>query len=326
MKAAIVHAFDRPPSYGDIDVPKVAPGEVLVRVRAAALSQLVRAQANGTHYSSRKDFPWVPGADGVGTLADGRRVYFCFPRAPIGAMAEVVTVNSDCCVAVPDSLDDVTAAAIALPGMSSWAALQERAHFRPGERVLINGAAGVSGRLAIQVAKFLGASRVVVTARNPAVEGELRALGADSFIRLDQPADLLAAALKDEVQGRGIDGVLDYLWGLPAAAILAAFTTHDHTAAAPRVRFVNIGMLAGASISLNPGMLRSTGLELLGSGLGSVSPAGIARVVGKLLQAAEPAKLQIDAEAVPLSEVEEAWQRPAAERIVFTMAPPSRSR
>ncbi|MGH8466375.1 MAG: quinone oxidoreductase family protein, partial [Pseudomonas sp.] len=191
MKAAIVHDFDQPPRYGELDAPQALPGEVLVRVRAAALSQLVRAQASGKHYSSGKTLPLVPGADGVGLLADGSRVYFAFPRAPIGAMAEVVAVDARNVVAVPDGIDDITAAAIANPGMSSWAALQERAHFKPGERVLINGAAGTSGRLAIQVAKHLGASRVVATARNPAVEAELRALGADDFIRLDQPAEQL---------------------------------------------------------------------------------------------------------------------------------------
>ncbi|MBO9329648.1 alcohol dehydrogenase [Achromobacter pulmonis] len=319
MKAAIVHAFDRPPRYGSMDAPQPAAGEVLLRVRAAALSQLVRAQANGTHYSSGKNLPVVPGADGVGLLEDGRRVYFAFPRAPIGAMAETVAVNADYCVEVPDGIDDVTAAALALPGMSSWAALQERAQFQAGERVLINGAAGASGRLAIQVARHLGASRIVATARNPAVEDELRALGADGFIRLDQPADALTAALRGEIQDGGIDVVLDYLWGPPAACILDAVVNHGHGEAAPRLRFVNIGMLAGATIALNPGALRSSGLELMGSGLGSVANRRIVQVVGKLLQAAGPAGFKVDAEAVPLSEAEAAWTRPSAERIVFTM-------
>jgi len=237
MKAAIVHAFDQPPRYGEIAAPQAAPGEVLVRVRAAALSQLVRAQASGKHYSSGKTLPLVPGADGVGLLEDGTRVYFAFPRGPIGAMAETVAVDARNCVAIPDGIDDITAAAIANPGMSSWAALQERAHFKAGERVLINGAAGTSGRLAIQVAKHLGASRVVATARNPAVEAELRALGADDFIRLDQPAEQLTAAFREEIQGRGIDVVLDYLWGQPAACILDALSGHTGGNAAPRLRF-----------------------------------------------------------------------------------------
>ncbi|SFD60826.1 NADPH:quinone reductase [Pseudomonas citronellolis] len=319
MKAAIVHAFDQPPRYGEFEAQPAAAGEVLVRVRAAALSQLVRAQASGKHYSSPRSLPAVPGVDGVGLLEDGTRVYFAFPRAPHGAMAETVAVDARYCVAVPDGIDDITAAAIANPGMSSWAALQERAHFKPGESVLVNGAAGTSGRLAIQVARHLGASRVIATARNPAVEAELRALGADHFIRLDQPAEQLTAELREEIQGRGIDVVLDYLWGPPAACILDAAASHGSGEASPRLLFVNIGSLAGASLPLNAGALRSSGLELLGSGLGSVSNEGLVRVIGQLLRAIEPAGLKVDAEAVPLSEVESAWQRSAAERIVFTL-------
>ncbi|WP_263263424.1 zinc-binding alcohol dehydrogenase family protein [Pseudomonas sp. RIT-PI-S] len=319
MKAAIVHSFDHPPRYGDIDAPQAAAGEVLVQVRAAALSQLVRAQASGKHYSSGKTLPVVPGADGVGVLEDGTRVYFAFPRAPIGAMAETVAVHARNCVAIPQGVDDITAAAIANPGMSSWAALQERARFQPGERVLINGAAGTSGRLAIQVAKHLGAARVVATARNPAVEAELKALGADEFICLDQPAEALTATFREHLLGQGIEVVLDYLWGPPAACILDALVSHGSSEAAPRVRFVNIGSLAGASLPLTPGALRSSGLELLGSGLGSVSHEGLVRVVGQLLSAIGPAGLKVEAQAVPLSEVETAWQGSAAERIVFTL-------
>ncbi|MDR0212311.1 MAG: zinc-binding alcohol dehydrogenase family protein [Pseudomonas putida] len=319
MKAAIVHAFDQPPQYGDIEAPQAAPGEVLVRVRAASLSQLVRAQASGKHYSVGKTLPVVPGADGVGLLEDGTRVYFAFPRAPIGAMAETVAVDARYCVPVPDGIDDITAAAIANPGMSSWAALRERAGFKPGEQVLINGAAGTSGRLAIQVARHLGASRVVATARNPAVEAELRELGADAFICLDQPAEQLTAALREEVQGRGIEIVLDYLWGQPAACILDALVSHGSGNAAPRVRFVNIGASAGATLPMSPGVLRSSGLEMSGSGLGSVSNEGLVKVVGQLLQAVGAAGLKVEAMAVPLSEVESSWQHGAGERIVFVL-------
>ncbi len=319
MKAAIVHAFDQPPRYGEIDPPQAAPGEVLVRVRAAALSQLVRAQASGKHYSSGKTLPLVPGADGVGLLEDGTRVYFAFPRGPIGAMAEIVAVDARNCTAIPDDIDDITAAAIANPGMSSWAALQERAGFKPGERVLINGAAGASGRLAIQVAKHLGASRVVATARNPAVEAQLRELGADDFICLDQPPQQLTDALRQEIQGRGIEVVLDFLWGQPAACILDAVVSHGGGDCAPRLRFVNIGAIAGATLPLNPGVFRSSGLELLGSGLGSVSNEGLVKVVGQLLQAIKPAHLKVEAKAVALSDVEANWQGNTSERIVFTL-------
>lgn len=319
MKAAIVHAFDRAPEYGETTAPVALEGEVLVATKAAALSQLVRAQASGKHYSSGKTLPFVPGADGVGYLPDGQRVYFAFPRAPVGAMAKCVAVSADQCVALPDSVDDVTAAAIANPGMSSWAALEARAHFRPGESVLVNGAAGASGRLAIQIAKHLGASRVIATARNPAVADELRALGADTFIALDQPPETLVAAFRHEMQDGGVDIVLDYLWGMPADCILQATVSHGSGLAAPRLRFVNIGSLAGATIAMGTGPLRSSGLEMLGSGLGSISNEGLVKIVGKLLHAIGPAGLKIDAEAVALRDVATAWNRHSAERIVFTL-------
>ncbi len=319
MKAAIVRAFDRAPEYGDIAAPVAGDGEVLVATRAAAISQLVRAQAAGRHYSSGRELPLVPGADGVGLLADGRRVYFAFPRAPIGAMAEQVAVRSAQCIPVPDDVDDVTAAAIANPGMSSLAALECRAHFKAGETVLINGAAGASGRLAIQIARQLGASRIVGTARNAAVEPELRELGLDAFIPLQQEPEALTAAFRREMQQHGVDVVLDYLWGPPAECIIAAAAGHGSSAAEPAIRFVNIGSMAGATLPLNAGTLRGSGLALLGSGLGSVSHEELVRIVGKLLQLVKPAGLKIDAVAVSLAQVSEAWVRETAERIVLTL-------
>lgn len=317
MKAAVVEAFDRPPRYRDFDEPVARDGEILVAVRAAALSQLVRVQAAGKHYTSGTP-PFVPGADGVGVLPNGRRVYFAFPRGPVGAMAERVAVRADLVVELPDDVDDITAAAIANPGMSSWAALTERAHFRKGESVLINGANGASGRLAIQIAKHLGAGRVIATGRNPACEPELRALGADSFVPLLQSPDGLVQRFRDEI-AIGVDVVLDYLWGPAAGAFLDAATGHGEGEAAPRIRFVNIGSLGGASIPVAAGALRSSGLEVMGSGLGSVSHVALVQSIAKLMHAINPAGLRIDAMAKPLADVEATWKSDAASRIVFTL-------
>lgn len=317
MKAAVVSRFEQPPRYGDYDQPIVREGEVLVHVHAAALSQLVRAQAAGKHYSSGKP-PLVPGADGVGRLEDGQRVYFAFPRAPVGAMAQCVAVKTDQVIALPDEVDDITAAAIANPGMSSWAALTERAKFKPGEAVLINGAAGISGRLAIQIARHLGAGRIIATARKPELEAELRSLGADSFVCLKQAPEQLVENFHAEI-AHGIDVVLDYLWGPPAEAFLTAASSHGSGVAARRIRYVNIGSLAGANLALNASVLRSSGLELLGSGLGSVSNAKLVQCVAALMHAITPAGLRIDARAVPLTEVESVWSRDADARMVFTL-------
>jgi NADPH:quinone reductase-like Zn-dependent oxidoreductase len=319
MKAAVVESHGRPPSYRDFDEPAARAGEVIVSVRAAALSQLVRAQAAGTHYASPKP-PFVPGADGVGRLADGRRVYFAFPRPPIGAMAERVAVNSAYVVALPDDIDDVAAAALANPAMSSWAALTERASLKPGETVLINGATGASGRLAIRIAKHLGAGRVVATGRSRRSEAELLALGADAFMPLEEAPETLAERFRQEI-ARGVDVVLDYLWGASAEAFLGAATTHAEGKAARRIRFVNIGSVSGAKIALPASALRSSGLELLGSGLGSVSNEALMTSIGAAMRASRAAGLRVEARAAPLTLVETAWTDAGAERIVFTVGP-----
>ena len=166
MKAAIVTATGKTPLYADFDKPVAREGEDIISVRAAALSNLTKSRASGTHYSSTGVFPAVAGTDGVGLAGNGRRVYFAMPEAPFGSLAEFCPIDSRPCVEIPDSLDDITAAAIANPGMSAWAGLVERAHLKPGETVLVNGATGTAGRIAVQLAKHLGAARVIATGRN----------------------------------------------------------------------------------------------------------------------------------------------------------------
>ena len=219
MKAAIVRSAGETPVFADFPAPSPRDGEKLVSVSAAALSQLARGRASGRHYSAGGDFPFVAGVDGVGRLEDGSRVYFLLPRAPHGAFAETTVVER--CLPVPDDLDDVTAAAIANPGMSSWAAFVERAALQPGETVLVNGATGTSGRLAVQIAKLLGAKKVIATGRNPQALAELAALGADQTISLGADDAALAEQFRAAFAGR-IDVVIDYLWGRSAELILGA--------------------------------------------------------------------------------------------------------
>jgi NADPH:quinone reductase-like Zn-dependent oxidoreductase len=319
MKAAVVHDFNAPPRYDDFPSPQAEAGETLVQVRAAALSQLVKAQASGRHYSSGKTLPLVPGVDGVGLLPDGRRVYFAFPRKLYGSMAETSAVQLDYCVDIPDDVDDVTAAAIGNPGMSSWAALLDRARFVPGENVLINGATGASGRLAIQIAKHLGAAKVIVTGRNAQSIRGLDALGADILIPLDASADELTQTFRDVLRTHKVNVVLDYLWGPSAVCLLQAAAGHGNALGEPRIRYVQIGSLTGNDITLPGSLLRSCGLELMGSGLGSVSNAGLVQAVGGVLRAIGSAKLTITTEAVALQDVESAWLRQDPARLVFTV-------
>ena len=319
MNAVVVHSFDSPPQFGTFADPASEAGMQIVTVAAAALSPLVRAQASGKHYSSETRFPFVPGVDGVGRLGDGSRVYFAFPEAPNGAMAERTTVQDNYTVPVPDALDDVTAAALANPGMSSWAALTARAGLMQGETVLVNGATGSAGRLAVQIAKHLGAGRVVATGRNQARLDALRSLGADVTISLEQSDETLRQRFREEVSA-GVDVVLDYLWGRSAEVFLSSLTGSGSGGAAPRIRYVQIGGAGGPVIPLPASVLRSSGLELLGSGLGSVSHAQLVAAIGAMLQAAIPAGLMIDTETAPLSDVETAWTRGTGEkRLVFTI-------
>src|ERR1700735_4969389 len=156
MKAAIITAAGKSPVYGDFKEPVASKGAEIITVSASALSQFSKSRSSGAHYSAEGRFPFVAGADGVGRNVDGRRVYFVLPEAPHGALAEKSLVRSNQCITISDDLDDVTAAAIANPSMSAWAALVERAHLQPGETVLVNGATGTAGRIAVQRAEFLG--------------------------------------------------------------------------------------------------------------------------------------------------------------------------
>jgi NADPH:quinone reductase-like Zn-dependent oxidoreductase len=133
MNAAVVTDVTKPPHWSEFANPLPAANEIVVSVRAAALSPLARGRASGTHYSAAGADSFVAGVDGVGVTPDGRRVFFAFPRAPFGTMAERAPVFLDNCTPVPDDLDDVTAAALGNPGMSSWVALRERAKFERGE-------------------------------------------------------------------------------------------------------------------------------------------------------------------------------------------------
>jgi NADPH:quinone reductase-like Zn-dependent oxidoreductase len=313
MRAAVVESFENPPRYGTFAEPAAGPGETLVTVRAAALSPLVKAQTAGKHYSSEAVFPFVPGVDGVGTLADGRRVYFAFPKRPFGAMAERAAVRDALWVPLPDDLDDAVAAAIANPGMSSWAALTARARLVPGETVLVNGATGAAGRLAVQIAKHLGAGKVIATGRNPARLEALPALGADVVLSLELPEAELVRRFRQEM-GEGVDVVLDYLWGRSAEHLIAAVPGGG------RIRFVQIGAISGATIALPGAALRGSGLELLGSGLGSCSLEELVAAIGAMMQVVRSARLAIETETLPLADVEAGWTRDTGDRrLVFTL-------
>jgi NADPH2:quinone reductase len=318
MNAAIVDSFAQAPRYGSFADPVAEAGEVLVAVEAAGLHPIVKALANGTHYGSTSALPFIPGVDGVGRLADGIRVYFGVARPPFGTFAERSVAKREMCMALPDALDALTAAGIANPGMSSWVALVMRAQFDAGESVLILGATGSAGQLAVQIAKRLGARRVVAAGRNPEALESLKALGADAVIPLEQSHDDLVAAFRGEIVEYGVDVVLDYLWGEPAECVLAAAAQKGLSHAAPRIRFVQIGQSAAATITLAGATLRSSSVELLGSGFGSASMKEIFAALAEFFQQAAKTPFATKVQAAALGDVEALWNAPErGGRLVF---------
>ena len=305
MKAAIVVEAGKTPIYGDFKEPVPGSGEVLVTVSAAALSNVVKSRASGTHYSSAGQLPLVVGIDGVGRLDAGRRVYFALPRAPFGSMSEQTVVRSSQCVALPDDLDDVTAAAIANPGMSAWAAFQERARLAAGETVLVNGATGTAGRLAVQIAKYMGARKVVATGRNAEALKALSVLGADVTIPLGDAGDAFEEAVQEQFAGEGIDVVLDYLWGPSAERIIIAGAKAGKDAVP--IRFVHIGSVSAPDITLPSAALRSSAITLMGSGIGSIPMDRMLKSIDHLLRATVPGGFAIETKTFPLAEVETVW-------------------
>jgi NADPH:quinone reductase-like Zn-dependent oxidoreductase len=323
MKAAVVKAPSSNPMYGDFEKPLARDGFTIVHVKASALSQLTKARASGSHYSADGAFPAIAGTDGVGLTEDGKRIYFALPEAPFGAFAERSLVSTQHCIPLPNDLDDVIAAAIANPGMSAWAALVERAHLQPGETVLVNGATGTAGRIAVQLSKYLGAKKVIATARNESELEEVKTLGADVIIPFSLGAlhplggKRYEQALIEEF-GKGIDLVVDYLWGKSARSIIAAIAKGVEDATP--VRFVHVGGASGEeSIDLPGEGLRSSPIVLMGSGYKSVPLPTLLNAVKSTFDAVGPANLQIATRTVPLSEVESNWNAPGKPRVVFTL-------
>jgi len=318
MNAAVVQAFDAPPRYTTFADPVPASGEMLVTVTAAALHQIVKSLANGSHYGSTGELPFIPGVDGVGRLEDGSRVYFGIARSPYGSFSEQALAASWMCLPLPDGLDDTTAAGIANPAMSSWVALMARAQFVAGESVLILGATGVAGRLAVQIAKRKGAKRIIAAGRNPQMLEELKSLGADAIISLDQPDDALVAALRNEWAVAGVNVVLDYLWGHPAECVLQAISQKGLKNSSSRIRYVQIGSSAGGTITMPAATLRSSGLELLGSGFGSASMDQIKQAIAEFFQLAAKEPFDFALKTLPLRDVEACWnEKDSGVRLVF---------
>jgi NADPH:quinone reductase-like Zn-dependent oxidoreductase len=313
--AAVVSAFDTPPTYREFPCPvPQTSDEILVDVIASGLHRRVRSQADGSHYTSSGVLPLVPGVDGVGRAADGTLRYFVLPETTMGAMAEQTVVDQRRSVALPDGADPILVAAAVNPVMSSWVALRRRTQFEPGQTVLVLGATGGSGRMAVQVAKHLGAGHVIGAGRDPQRLSALAGLGADTTIVLDTPsaADDLARAARD------VDVVIDYLWGPVTAELMAGIAAKRSVPGKP-LTWIEIGSVAGPSADIPSAALRAVCLQIVGSGQGSVPTRDILAEMPDLIREIIRGTFDINVRPVPLTDVETAWSDAAADqRIVIT--------
>jgi NADPH:quinone reductase-like Zn-dependent oxidoreductase len=278
----------------------------------------VRSQANGTHYSSTHELPLIPGIDGVGRRSDGTLVYFILPDTAFGTMAEHTVIDTRRCIPLPSGADPVLLAAAMNPGMSSWVALQQRIEFTPGQAMLILGATGSAGQLAIQIAKHLGAGTVVAAGRGAQKLAALPGLGADATIDLSADPDSVARELS--ARAAEVDVVLDYLWGGPAESAIMPLLT-GRADRAKRISWVQIGAVAGPTLNLPSAALRQANIHFLGSGQGSVSASGILSVLPQLATEVARGSFAIDVAAKPLADVESIWNAPSSgptTRIVLT--------
>jgi NADPH:quinone reductase-like Zn-dependent oxidoreductase len=304
MNAAVVTSFDEPPRYQPFPVPAPDDGEVLADVLAVGLHPRVRSGAAGRHYTSSGTLPMIPGVDGVGRLPDGRVVYFAAGDDVLGTMADKALVHPGRSVELPAGVDVAAVAAAMNPAMSSWVALRRRVTLEPGQGVLVLGATGNAGAMAVRVARRLGAGRVVGAGRDA---GRLRALaqaGADDVVRLTADAGETARALA--AAAAETDIVLDYLWGGPAQlAITALLTARSDRSRA--LDWIAIGAVAGPTIELPSVALRSANFRLQGSGQGSVSPRGYLAELPSLVAEISAGTIEVRPRPVPLADVEQAW-------------------
>ncbi|AZA78554.1 zinc-binding alcohol dehydrogenase family protein [Chryseobacterium sp. G0186] len=309
MKAAVVFEKGQTPQYADFPEPEaIQENEVLVSVKAASIKNLDKARASGKHYSTENKVhqPTIVGSDGVGYLENGSKVYFFSKK---GTFAEKAVADKKMMAPIPEELDFSIAAALPNAVMGSAMALKFKGGIQPGNTVLVNGATGTTGRIAVQIAKLYGAQKIIVTGRNENSLQALRELGADEVISLQLSDEAIKENIKKIHTETPIDIVLDYIWGHSVEIILSALKgdgTFSH-----KTRLITVGGMSGDTIQLSSQILRGTDIQISGSGLGSwtkeESALLFSEIIPEMFQAALEGKIKIDTETVDIKNIEAVW-------------------
>jgi NADPH2:quinone reductase len=220
-------------------------------------------------------------------LEPGTQIWFQGPSP--GGFAEYALASEDEAIVLPEGTDHSLAAALGIAGLTGWLAVEWRAHVRGGERVLVLGATGVVGLVAVQAARILGAAQIVAAGRDADALAQAKAVGADETVQAD-----------GEFEGP-FDVVIDPLWGEPAVKALRA--------AAFSARFVQLGQSAGPEATLRSGDIRGKSLAIVGFTLGHVPHDRVEAAYYRLIELASSGELQLERETLPLDWVGEAWRR-----------------
>jgi NADPH:quinone reductase-like Zn-dependent oxidoreductase len=300
MRAALLTDHDQAPEPGEFDDPQPDDGELLVELSVAGVNPVDIWTARGV-MGSKPPLPSVAGREGIGTTEDGRRIYFDTSVAPFGSFAERTLVEAGTEIEVPDGVEDQVAVAFGIAGLAAWLGLGWRGGLTEGESVLVLGASGTVGIIAVQVAKLFGAGTVVAAGRNEERLERAKELGADDTVTLGDDRDALVEALRGAAPDEGFDLVLDPLWGEPALAAIEAIAMNG--------RMVLIGNSAGQEAELSSRSVRSRQAALVGHTNFNAPFEVKAEAFQAMCRHAASGELQVEVEELPLDEVEQAWER-----------------
>ncbi|HEX2913588.1 MAG TPA: zinc-binding dehydrogenase [Chloroflexia bacterium] len=312
MPAAVLQKYAAPPDFLTRPKPVRGPGQALVRVLAAPISPLDLLCASGKSYFGAQPLPYIPGVQGIGlveeaeTLTPGQRVWFncdAGMKPGDGSLAAYCVINEGAALPLPEQVETAAAAALGLSAIAAWMALTWRGQLQPGEQVLVLGASGAVGQVAVQAARLLGAGRVIAACRSETGRNLALKLEADAVVDLNgTDADEIGRRISAACEGP-LHLVIDPVWGLPAAAALKALGVEG--------RLVNIGSAAGPTVPIESAVLRSRLHNLLGYTNNALSNQQKAEALSQILTHAAAGRLRVEHETLPLARIAEAWERQA---------------
>jgi NADPH2:quinone reductase len=310
MRAAVITEPGRLPEVGEAPDPVRGEGDALIQVVAVPLNPIDVNVGAGRFYGGSPPLPYVPGCEGVGrvaeaeTIAAGALVWAHGAGMGVrrdGALGELLSVPEDVVVPLPDDADPVLAGALGIAGVAGWLPVAVRAPVQEGETVLVLGATGTVGLVAMQAARLLGAGRVVAAGRRPEALERAQRLGADAVVSLD--SDDLVEAFREACGGDGPSYVIDPLWGAPVVAATQA--------AVPGARIVHIGQSAGAEAALRSADVRGKQLDVLGYSNFGISREVLNREYLRLVEHARAGELEVEVATFPFDRATQAWERQA---------------